>query len=168
MWARPHRRSAACRRHRRYHLWHPDGGTRKWASRPLGVLSNTTGCHRKGRRRSRCSRTCVWHRPMGQSDGGATAAELSLAWKQSLPLNRASASSLRALNPVAHSRAPCGHHVVVHDDMAATAGSGASREWFFQLLLVRGTSLHASCVRLGAPRAEQAEERCSQRQQSEV
>ena len=87
---------------------------------------------------------------IGQFNGGATTAGLTLAWKQSLSLSRASALSLRALNPVAHSRAPCGHHVVVHDDMAATAVSGASREWLFQLLLVRDTSLHASCVRLGA------------------
>ena len=39
--------------------------------------------------------------------------------------------------------------------MAATAGSGSFAEWLSKLLLVRGTSFHASCVHLVAPREEQ-------------
>ena len=74
-------------------------------------------------------------------------------------------TQLAALNPVAHPRAPCGRHVAVHDDMAAPAGSGASSECSSQLLLVRGTSPLASCVRLGA---RSCRERCPLRQQSEV
>ena len=94
--------------------------------------------------------------PIGQSDGGATTARLSLAWMRSLSSSRAAALSLRSLNPVAPLRRSLWYHVFVHDDMAATAGAGASLEWVAQLLLVRGSRRHACCVRPDAPLAEQA------------
>ena len=66
--------------------------------------------------------------PIGQSDGGAATAGLSFAC-------------------CTVSSAPCGHHVFVHEDMAATAGAGASPELVTQLLLVRGQQvLHMLCA----------------------